>query len=229
MVADSRQIGAGVTLHRNSSRILSSWGLRPQLERHVNVPRHIVINGWKGNQISVLDLTTEEDRHGHPSWDIHRADLHNSMLQKAIQLGAVIRCNARVTDYSCDELHNIARVTLHDGSSVQGDLVVGADGINSIMREVMYKKKDPPLPTGDIAYRFLIEADKTCDDPELSTLLHQRNLWLGPDGHVVAYGIKGGKFLNMGCMNHKDTLGDRMTAPATLEEVKTLYQAWDPR
>ena len=151
------------------------------------------------------------------------------MLAKAIELGATIRCDARVTDCSCGDPKSSAHVTLHDGTSVAGDLIVGADGISSTMREVMYQKKDPPVPTGDNAFRFLMEADKVNHDPELSKLLHERNLWLGPDGHIVAYGLKGGRFLNMACMSHHDTLGERMTGPATLEEVKALYHGWDHR
>ncbi len=227
--AESSQIGAGVSLHPNSLRVLSAWGLRPQLEESANVPQSTVINGWKGNQISVLDLDAESRRYGYPGWDLHRADLHGAMLQKAIELGAAIRCNARVVDCICDELKNIATVKLHDGTSIPGDLVIGADGISSIMREVMYQKKDPPQPTGDAAYRFLTEAAAISHDPDLSKLLHQRNLWFGPDRHVIAYGIKGGKFLNMVCLDNHDSLGDQMTAPATLEEVKSLYQGWDSR
>ncbi|KAJ9615105.1 hypothetical protein H2200_001179 [Cladophialophora chaetospira] len=223
------EIGAGLSLHPNSIRILSSWGLIPQLEGNANVPRSTIINGWKGNEISVLDLIAEGRRFGYPSWDLHRADLHSAMLQRANDLGAVIRCNARVIDCICDDVKNIATVNLHDGTSVQGDLIIGADGVNSTMRQVMYQKKDPPQPTGDTAYRFLTAADKISHDPQLSQLLHQRNLWFGPERHVVAYGIRGGKFLNMVCLDHHDSLGDLMTAPATLKEVKALYQGWDPR
>ena len=218
-----------MSIHSNSLRILSSWGLRPQLEGNANVPQSTIINGWRGDQISVLDLTAENRRYGYPSWDIHRADLHSAMLQKAIDLGATVRCNARVVDCICDDLKNIVTVKLHDGTSITGDLVIGADGINSIMREIMYQRKDPPQPTGDNAYRFLTDADRIKHDPQLSGLLHQRNLWFGPGRHVVAYGIKGGRFLNMVCLDHHDSLGDLMTAPATLEEVKALYQGWDSR
>lgn len=216
-------------MYPNSLRVLSRWGLRKDLELKANVPHSTVINGWKGGQISTLDLIAEQQRYGYPSWDLHRADLHRSMVEKAVALGAEIRCESRVTDCTCDEHSGVATLTLHDGSVVMGNLIVGADGVNSTMREIMYGKKDPPQPTGDTAYRFLTEASNIAHDPQLYRLLHQRNLWLGPNKHVVAYGIKGGKYLNMVCLDHHDSLGDQMTAPATLEEVKALYQGWDPR
>ena len=216
-------------MYPNSLRLLTLWGLREHLELRANVPHATIINGWKGNQISSLDLTAEQQRYGYPSWDLHRADLHTAMVEKAIASGADVRCNSRVLRCTCDEHSGVATLTLHDGSVVSGNLIVGADGVNSTMREIMYDKKDPSQPTGDTAYRFLTEASNISHDPQLRQLLQQRNLWLGPNRHVIVYGIKGGSFLNMVCLDHNDSLGDQMTAPATLEEVKALYRGWDPR
>lgn len=122
-------------------------------------------------------------------WDFHRAHLHNCLLERAVELGAVVKCNARVVDVVV--LGNSAKVVLgtergQEGGEMEADLVVGADGINSKLREVMLGREDPPTPTGDLAYRLLLNTKEMLKDAELRTLVTdpQVNYWLGPDKHA---------------------------------------------
>ena len=82
-----------------------------------------------------------------------------------------------------------AAVVLDDGKGMEADLVVGADGINSKMREVLLGRKDPPTPTGDLAYRLLLSTEEMKKDPELRSFVEdpQVNYWLGPDAHAGEY------------------------------------------
>lgn len=79
-----------------------------------------------------------------------------------------------------------ATVLLSDGRRMTADLVVGADGINSRLREVMLRRRDPPTPTGDLAYRLLLSTKEMLKDPELAEFIMnpQVNYWLGPDAHA---------------------------------------------
>lgn len=79
-----------------------------------------------------------------------------------------------------------ATVVFADGRRVTGDLVVGADGINSRLREVMLGRKDEPLRTGDLAYRLLLSTREMVKDEELREFVTrpQVNYWLGPDMHA---------------------------------------------
>jgi salicylate hydroxylase len=90
-------------------------------------------------------------------------------------------------------------VVLESGREIEADLVVGADGINSKLREVMLRREDPAIPTGDLAYRLLLSTSEMMKDPELASLVTdpQVNYWLGPDMHAVNYVLKGGKLFNM--------------------------------
>lgn len=130
-------------------------------------------------------------------WDFHRAALHACLLDRATQLGAVVRCGARVRGVWIDEKGNgKARVLLMDKKGgheeeeedkmLEADLVVGADGINSTLREVLLGREDPPTPTGDLAYRLLLKTEEMVKDPELKGLVTdpQVNYWLGPDKHA---------------------------------------------
>jgi len=76
-------------------------------------------------------------------------------------------------------------VVLNTGEEFVADLVVGADGVNSQLREILLGRPDPPTLTGDLAYRLLLS---TIDiqDPELADFVKkpQVNYWLGPDAHA---------------------------------------------
>lgn len=119
-------------------------------------------------------------------WDFHRANLHNCLLQRALDLGAAVQCNSRAKDVIVNGNGESATVVLYDGRTMTADLIVGADGINSRLREVMLGKKDPPTQTGDLAYRLLLSTKDMLKDPELAAFVTdpQVNYWLGPDKHA---------------------------------------------
>jgi salicylate hydroxylase len=75
---------------------------------------------------------------------------------------------------------------LQNGEEHVADLVVGADGINSNLREIMLGRKDPPILTGDLAYRLLLSTKEMLKDSELAPFVTdpQVNYWLGPDAHA---------------------------------------------
>jgi salicylate hydroxylase len=112
--------------------------------------------------------------------------LHKCLLERAEQLGGRIQCNSRVKDVRCEEDGSGATVILYDGREIAADLVVGADGINSRLREVMLGREEPPTPTGDLAYRLLLSTKEMLKDPELAEFVTdpQVNYWLGPDAHA---------------------------------------------
>jgi salicylate hydroxylase len=119
-------------------------------------------------------------------WDFHRADLHRCLLERAEELGAEIRCNSRVVDVEICDGGGRARAVLWNGEKLEGDLVVGADGVNSRLREVMLGKEDPPKETGDLAYRLLLRTEGMLAEEDLRGFVEdpQVNYWLGPDMHA---------------------------------------------
>lgn len=119
-------------------------------------------------------------------WDFHRANLHTCLLDRAIELGAKLKVNARVADVRCHPNGETATVVLQNGEEHVADLVVGADGINSRLREIMLGREDPPVLTGDLAYRLLLSTKEMLKDPELALFVTQPqvNYWLGPDAHA---------------------------------------------
>ncbi|KAL6240671.1 hypothetical protein RBB50_012381 [Rhinocladiella similis] len=231
------EVGAGIQLLPNSSRVVQSWGLRERLEQHATKPSQINILGWKGNTISSMDFA--ESARPFPGtfyWDFHRASLHKVLLERAVELGAEIRVQARVVDVRIssdpDSDVDTATVVLESGVEFVTDLVVGADGINSRLREVLLSRSDPPTPTGDLAYRLLIPTEHMLTDPELRPFVTdpQVNYWLGPDAHAVNYILRGGKLLNMVLLVPDDMpVGSANTLEGNVEEMRALFKDWDPR
>ena len=80
-------------------------------------------------------------------------------------------------------------VLLSSGATLMADLVIGADGIKSCIRDFVAPAVGPPVPTGDAAYRFIVSVDDMRCDPDLRTLVDTPKVhcWMGPDRHVVAY------------------------------------------
>ncbi|KAN0112779.1 FAD/NAD(P)-binding domain containing protein [Hyaloscypha variabilis] len=226
------EVGAGIQILPNSSRVLQSWGMREALSHHCTKPKQVNMLGWKGNHISSMNF--EESAANYPGtfyWDFHRASLHKCLLNRAVELGALVQCNSRVLDVRICRNGESARVVLESEREIEADLVVGADGINSRLREVMLGKVDPPIPTGDLAYRLLLSTSEMMKDPELASLVTdpQVNYWLGPDMHAVNYVLKGGKLFNMVLLVPDDMPAGASTLEGNVEEMRALYKNWDPR
>ncbi|EUC32993.1 hypothetical protein COCCADRAFT_37114 [Bipolaris zeicola 26-R-13] len=229
------EIGAGIQCLPNASRILISWGLEEYLEKYATTPRFGNMRGWKGNKISDMDFHEYERECGTPFWDFHRADLHRGLLERAIELGAKLTTRARVVDieYEADQGNQTTRAIAicQDGTRYAADLVVGADGINSKCREILLGHKDPPLLTGDLAYRLLLSTSDMLKDPDLAPFVldPQVNYWIGPDAHAVNYVLRGGKLFNMVLLVPDDMPAGANTLAGNVEEMRALYKDWDPR
>ncbi|RFU26382.1 hypothetical protein B7463_g9956, partial [Scytalidium lignicola] len=226
------EVGAGIQVLPNSSLVLQRWGLYDRLAKYATKPSRVNFIGWKGNLITSMD-TAESASHypGTFYWDFHRANLHKCLLERAVELGAKLKVRARVTDVRVNPTGESAIVVLQNGEEHVADLVVGADGINSRLREVLLGKEDPPQLTGDLAYRLLLSTKEMLKDPELATFVTepQVNYWLGPDAHAVNYVLRGGELFNMVLLVPDDIPEGQNITEGNVEEMRALYKDWDPR
>lgn len=190
------EIGAGIQCLPNATRVLMSWGLEPRLTPYATSPRLCNMIGWKGNKVSEMDFHEYEKDCGTPFWDFHRANLHMGLLERAVELGAELVVKTKVVNVeyesSADGESEIAIAVCEDGRRFSADLIVGADGINSRCREILLGHEDPPLLTGDLAYRLLLKTEDMVKDPELRSFVEdpQVNYWMGPDAHAGKYHLR---------------------------------------
>ncbi|KAL4782310.1 hypothetical protein BJX76DRAFT_359019 [Aspergillus varians] len=228
------EIGAGIQILPNSSRVLQHWGLEAALLKHATFPRFCNFLGWRGGAISSLDFKASEAQYP-GTWyrDFHRADLHRCLVERAVELGAELTCRARVTEVIPSEDGTTSTAVSDDGRSFTGDLVVDATGVFGKLSESLLQRPDPPVKTGDLAYRLLLSTEEMMKDPELRSFVTdpQVNYWLGPDKHAVNYVLRGGELFNMVLLVPDDIPEDSLatTVHGNVEEMCALFEGWDPR
>jgi salicylate hydroxylase len=185
--AEIKEVGAGIQVLPNSSRVLQHWGLEKKLTPHMTIPSVCNFIGWKGNKISHLDFHDSEMKYP-GTWyrDFHRADLQRCLVERALELGVRVICNARIDDVRVCANGTTAKAFAADGRQWEGDLVIGADGVFGKLTEGLLGRSDPPVKTGDLAYRLLLSTEEMRKDPELAPFVNQPqvNYWLGPDAHA---------------------------------------------
>jgi salicylate hydroxylase len=190
--AQFSEVGAGIQLGPNVTRVLDDWGFDSALAEVAAFPEQLrVCSALDGNQLGRLRLGTEfTRRYGAPYATLHRADLQDLLLEAAREAGVYLKLSSRVTAV----LPSMDAVGLRIGEAheVEGDALVGADGLWSVVRSQVYSD-GPPAWTGHLAYRAV------ATQRELPESLRSADVtvWLGPRLHVVAYPVRRGEILNV--------------------------------
>lgn len=162
-----------------------------------------------------------------PYLHIHRADYHKILVEEAERLGVKIQLDSVVKGVDFEN----TRVIIKNKPDFRADLLIGADGLNSVCRASLLGRPDPPHLTGDLAYRITIPGDDIRRDPELKDLAEYPNInyWMGPDAHAVCYPLKNGTIYNI-VLICPDNLPELVAhAKADLKEMHDFFHGWDPR
>ncbi|KAK4937278.1 hypothetical protein LTR10_022035 [Elasticomyces elasticus] len=222
------EIGAGLQFSANATRILTRWGLDKSILGDVVEPHNCIMKRWQdGSTVASLALHDyHRQAYGSPFWDIHRHDLIVALHRRAVDLGAQIKTDSKVVDVDFDA----GSVTLKSGETYTADLVVGADGLNSLCRQRFVPTEQPEF-TGDMAFRVLLNVeDLPPDDLEFRELAAnpQCTYWLGPNGHAIVYVLKGGRQINLVAVAPDDLPAGVIRAPCQVEDVLKIFKDWDP-
>ncbi|KAF2856452.1 salicylate hydroxylase-like protein [Plenodomus tracheiphilus IPT5] len=226
------EIGAGLQLTPNATRLLQQWGVYNAVRDRVCEPATLTVYSYQGKT-----LAEEKDfdknirrKYGAPFTDCHRVDLQQALVKRAKELGVKVELNAKVSDIDFgDASGSRAHVTTMEGKIYSADLVVGADGLWSTCRSTLLGRKDPPLPTGDLAYRIVLDINQIEDD-SLRDMVQTPacRFWAGPDAHVVAYSMRGGNMYNVVLLVPDDLEEGVARTQGDTEEMKKLFEGWDP-
>jgi salicylate hydroxylase len=133
------ELGAGVQIAPNGSRVLRALGLEKKLERIVCVAAGKEVRIWNTGQTFKLFELGEDfvQRFGAPYWFVHRGDLHAVLRDSVLALKPrAIHTSARCVGY--ENTQGAARLKLEDGRLIVGDCIVGADGVHSRLRQQMH-------------------------------------------------------------------------------------------
>lgn len=213
-------VGAGLQLAPNATRILRRLGLGPFLSRVAVRPRAIEMRRWADNSLLVrTPLGAECEREfGAPYYTVHRADLHAGL--RGLLDPGMIHLGARVTAIA--EGAREVTLCLQDGSQPRADVVIGADGIHSAVRSGL--SADRPRYSGHGIYRGLVPADR------VRSLLGEPRvlLWLGPGQHCVAYPVRNGELVSVAATAPAPGWGlESWTAQGCPEELIAKYAGWN--
>ncbi|KAF3916613.1 hypothetical protein ABW20_dc0103694 [Dactylellina cionopaga] len=229
-----KEVGAGIQIAPNASRILERFGVLEELKKEGIMIERNSSRRWENDvEIGWASLMPGVGKkYNAPLMVVHRADLQRILLARALSLGVKIKTSSPVTACSPDFS---ASIRLASGEWVSGDLVIAADGIKSFVRGEIAKRKgykDTTESTGDAAYRVLIDEERMRGDEKALALLRGDNgcRWMGPGGHIMGYPLRSHKLYNMVLIHpirpHQvDT--ESWTSPGTKAEMLKTYAGWN--
>ncbi|MBP7452475.1 MAG: FAD-dependent monooxygenase [Ottowia sp.] len=192
------EVGAGVQLGPNATRVLIQWGLTDALKAVASFPALLQVRSAEsGAELGRLELGPRlMVRYGAPYASIHRADLHHLLTRAMLQQEGVHLClDQAVAGFQQDEDAVALQTSL--GVRVEGDVLVGADGVWSHVRAALLDD-GVAKPTGHLAYRAMLKTEAL--PPSLRE--NRVTAWLGPRLHVVQYPVRGGEWTNVVAIVH---------------------------
>jgi 3-hydroxybenzoate 6-monooxygenase len=184
------EVGAGLQMAPNASRVLKRWGL---LEKALEIgvrPKHLVFrDALSGEELTRQTLGGEfEERYGAPYVVIHRSDLHRILLEACQDAG--VRLVNDVVVEKVETVNGRGMAHTSTGDVYEADVVIGADGLKSTLRPAV--AQDGPVSSSYVAYRGTVPI--TAETP--ATDLEDVVVYLGPDCHLVQYPLRKGELLN---------------------------------
>lgn len=216
------EVGAGITLSPNSSRVLQHLGLGPELERLGVSPGKQWTQHWQTGEV-ILEYERGPElgrRYGAPYLHLHRADLHSILAGalKALQPGA-IRLDHRLTDVTAEGEARFA-----NGATVAAELLMGADGLRSVVRERLFGTAAPQF-TGQVAWRGIVPLERLPED------LRDRppGIHIGPQRLFMRYPVRSGTLINYAAfVELQGWEEESWSIRSTIPELLGHFEGWDP-
>ncbi|KAJ6511508.1 hypothetical protein C8R47DRAFT_1095293 [Mycena vitilis] len=222
------EVGAGIQISPNLSRLLMRWGLGNDLRQASVKPQSITFRRYKtGHRVGWTKWgETMDKEYGAPYCHVHRADLFN-MLFKLASPYMTLFMDSRVVSLDPD----LGQVTLESGRRFRADVILGADGVKSMVREIVVGRPDKPLPTGDAAYRALIPTSEMAKHPDLKPLVDHPEMtgWIGPGRHIMGYCIRGSREYNIVMLHPDRGSKEAYNVPGSVQQMRADFAGWEPR
>ena len=220
-----KEIGAGIQISSNGTRVLFALGLETALANVQVRPERRELRHWStGETWNWFDLGDKSiERFGTPHLMLHRADLHG-LLAEAVRF---LKPDAITLNRRCVSVVShagYAEAAFEDGSIVKAPYVIGADGIHSKVRVCLFGPSKP-IFTGCIAWRGLIPMEKL---PHRLARMVGTN-WLGPHGNVLHYPVRRGEIMNFVSTSERDDWQiESWSTVGTRQELRNDFRDWHP-
>lgn len=218
-----REVGAGLQISANGTRVFAALGILDAVLAQSFCPVGKEIRLWSTGQTwKLFDLGPQSvERYGAPYVTIHRNDLHQVLAQavRALRPDAI-----RLASRCVDVEQGAGGVTLHFAAqpAERVDLVVGADGVHSIIRQKLFGELAARF-TGIVAWRGVIPMDRLPDH----LVRDVGTNWIGPGGHIVHYPIRRGELMNFSSVvENQEWKTESWSSPSTVEAYLADYPGW---
>lgn len=221
--SELREVGAAVALSANGTRLLRRLGVDDEIAACSAVPTELIHRHWRSGH-RIADHTAGaryEELFGAPYYGVHRADLQRIL---ATACGTErVHLDRRLVDLSSTE--DGVRLVFADGDSAEADVVVGADGVHSTVRQWV-SAEDTAVYSGTSGFRGLIPVEQLPRLPDPGAI----QFWVGPGGHLLHYPIGGGEVVNFLAVveGPRTWQAQSWAAPATSEKISAAFTGWHP-
>ena len=156
--------------------------------------------------------------------------LHSGLADVARHEGAELVIDARVEKVDWTSSKKVS-VTTAKGKTWTFDLLIGADGVRSVVRKCIMPHVKPSPPTGNCAYRAIVPYDQIRKDPIAKELVEKLTMevWMSDKAYIISYPISNGTQFNMVLSHHRDQLVDDVEDVDMEKDFRATYKDFDPR
>ncbi|KAF2202427.1 FAD/NAD(P)-binding domain-containing protein [Delitschia confertaspora ATCC 74209] len=232
-----KTLGDIISFGPNGGRIFHRWnnGAITKRMRELSIDLSSYgfnIHKYDTGEIVINQQAPDKDESA-PVFNGHRGELHEVVFRYCKEeLGVPIHLGKRVRNYFEDGERGVAGIKLDDGETVEGDVVVGSDGVRSKARELVLGYFDKPKSSGYAVFRAWFSNKDMIADPETAHFCNNGdtfNGWIGPDVHFLFSTIKNGSDCCW-VLTHRDEadIDESWSFPGRLEDVYKVLEGWDP-
>lgn len=227
--ASLSEVGFGLQMGPNAVKVIHSLGIFDEFAKLAVEPTGFTSITWDQANLRYRHpwQGVLEQRFGAPYMMAHRPDLH----QLLIGLVPSAAVHLDMPCISCANSDRGATAKFANGQEIEADVIVGADGIHSTIRKLLFGESVARF-TNQICWRAMVPMEYAPTDvgPDRSVKLTAKDYvgWIGPTGHVICYPVSGGKYLNIFAGRVSETWADESWAvPSSPDEMLAAYAGWN--
>lgn len=211
------EVGAGLQLAPNATRILRAWGVLDAVRGISVAPANLVFrDAVTGKDLIRRSTASLEEQYGAPYLVAHRADLHTILVERARELGVRL-INGVVAQAVETDPETGRATTICEEHRFESDVVIAADGLQSVLRKQI--SDDEVHGSHYVAYRGALPIDQVKQEGDLDSVV----AWLGPECHLVQYPLRRGEFFNTVAVFRSESFAQGKEEFGTVEELRKAY------
>jgi salicylate hydroxylase len=222
---EHREVGAGVALSGNATKLLARLGIDGALDAVSMQPSELMFRRWDDGRVIAAHPIAKggwyRDAVGAPYYGVHRVDALR-VLAEAVDPG-IVRLGCRAVGVRDGPRQ--ALVEFDGGDTAAAHVVVGADGVHSVVRRHVAGANAAGVYSGTIGYRGLAPVEDLPSLPDATPL----QFWAGPGRHLLHYSIAGGRIVNfLAVVRQAQWTRDTWSEPCSVEDAVDAFEGWHP-